>query len=222
MKELTDEQIEDVWAGASSPVEDTIDMIDYARSVIAAHVALNAADRDVMRQGSVDYVTRESAIRAIEYLAMSNVGGREYEARKMLAASPTPPAEQPEGPARTGWPEGMLQDDSRELSKALASKPNARAEARSAAEQGEQEPRPAFSKDALWGMKHALAKLRARVEALPVRAFQHDAPGRYDICHAHIKSQWLEVKPQHVEHYTIPLILLADMLAEIDKMGGGV
>lgn len=33
----------------------------------------------------------------------------------------------------TGWPAGMLQDDSRELSRWLASRPNAKAEARDAA-----------------------------------------------------------------------------------------
>lgn len=41
---------------------------------------------------------------------------------------------QPEQGGRTGWPAGMLQDDSRELSKALASKPGARRLAREAAE----------------------------------------------------------------------------------------
>ena len=40
---------------------------------------------------------------------------------------------QPEQGGKTGWPAGMLQDDSRELSKALASKPDAKQHAREAA-----------------------------------------------------------------------------------------
>ena len=36
-------------------------------------------------------------------------------------------------PSRTGWPPGMLQDDSRELSRWLASKPDARQLVREAA-----------------------------------------------------------------------------------------
>ena len=38
---------------------------------------------------------------------------------------------QPEAP-RTGWPPGLLQDDSRELSRWLASKPDARRRVREA------------------------------------------------------------------------------------------
>lgn len=41
---------------------------------------------------------------------------------------------QPERGGRTGWPAGMLQDDSPQLSKWLASKPDARRHAREAAE----------------------------------------------------------------------------------------
>lgn len=50
------------------------------------------------------------------------------------------PDEQREPPATTGWPAGMLQDDSRELSRALASKPDARLHAREAAEALRPEP----------------------------------------------------------------------------------
>ena len=41
---------------------------------------------------------------------------------------------QPEQGGKTGWPAGMLQDDSRELSKSLASKPDAKRHAREAAQ----------------------------------------------------------------------------------------
>lgn len=60
------------------------------------------------------------------------------------------------------------------------------------AKQGEQELKPAFSKDALWGMEHILAALRAKVEALPNMT-------AYD--------RWCRKDA---------------VLAEIDKMGGGV
>jgi hypothetical protein len=51
-----------------------------------------------------------------------------------LAAAPTAPAPaQPAEPAATGWPPGMLQDDSKQLSKWLASKPDAPLHAREAA-----------------------------------------------------------------------------------------
>ena len=97
MKELTDEQVIDAACGFFRDSFTSSEAYDLAvgRAAIAAHVALNAADRDVMRQANDDCVTRESALVAIEYLALSNSGGREFEAKRMLAASPTPPAEQP-------------------------------------------------------------------------------------------------------------------------------
>lgn len=49
---------------------------------------------------------------------------------------------------KTGWPAGMLQDDSRELSKALASKPDARLHAREAAEAARQEQEPVWDASA--------------------------------------------------------------------------
>jgi hypothetical protein len=40
---------------------------------------------------------------------------------------------------RTGWPPGLLQDDSRALSRWFASKPDARRRAREAAQQAQEE-----------------------------------------------------------------------------------
>ena len=68
--------------------------------------------------------------------------------------------EQPEQGGKTGWPAGMLQDDSRELSKALASKPDAKRHAREAA-QPEQEsfsPEAISSTQAAWKMGYDAAK----------------------------------------------------------------
>lgn len=52
-----------------------------------------------------------------------------WEAATAVALSP----DHPIGPRRTGWPAGMLQDDSRDLSRALASAPGARRSADDAA-----------------------------------------------------------------------------------------
>lgn len=159
MRELTDEQIENVWAGASSPVEDTIDMIDYARSVIAAHTALNAADRDVMRQAleeiamagmspspkmSPDGVRSWHASRAWEFIGI---------AAHALAAASAPPVEQQEvrGPLAylTRNEEGapaMLFFDVAEAGKYCGEN---------------EEPEPLYTHPS-----PSLAELRAKVEAL--------------------------------------------------------
>jgi hypothetical protein len=57
------------------------------------------------------------------------------------AAVHTKASAPPQGQPLTGWPPGMLQDDSRELSRALAGKPDARMHAREAAESARTEYR---------------------------------------------------------------------------------
>lgn len=38
-------------------------------------------------------------------------------------------------------------------------------------------------------------------------AWMHNDPKRRDIIHEDVKQLWLKVRPQQVEHYTIPLYL---------------
>lgn len=54
-----------------------------------------------------------------------------------------------------------------------------------------------------------LLREQAQTEAAkPVVAWQHDIrPGQ--VCSDEVKKIWLSVKPQYVEHYTIPLSLLS-------------
>lgn len=44
MNELTDEQIDDVWAGVSDPSRDDLDIPAFARAIIAAHEAQRQAE----------------------------------------------------------------------------------------------------------------------------------------------------------------------------------
>jgi hypothetical protein len=44
----------------------------------------------------------------------------------MIRKNPCHDTETPAGQVKTGWPEGMLQDDSRELSRALSNTPGAK------------------------------------------------------------------------------------------------
>ena len=40
----------------------------------------------------------------------------------------------------------------------------------------------------------------------PVVAYMHDGENRFDVVHAKVKEVWDGAKPNHVEHYTIPLV----------------
>lgn len=110
MKELTDDQIDDIFEGLEHFAP-----IYMARAAIAADRALNApADRDVMRRAPdgwklvpiepTEEMLREGVMEqhgSATYRAVSRSGCSVFEGeqyanyRAMLAAAPTPPAEQP-------------------------------------------------------------------------------------------------------------------------------
>lgn len=86
-----------------------------------------------------------------------NLAALLWEAAAAVALTPEPAAEG----RRTGWPPGMLQDDSRELSRALAQKPGARRQAdEAAAEIVRRERRAAIAEE-----------LRCHLEAIPAFAW---------------------------------------------------
>ena len=48
-------------------------------------------------------------------------------------------------------------------------------------------------------------------------AWMHDGKTRVDIAHEKVKDLWMHARPSQMTHYTIPLVLLSDAQAEIDK-----
>lgn len=92
-------------------------MTDLRKAAEQALDALETAMCDAA-EGGITYDECLSAIAAI---------------KEALAQPEQEPVAQPEQGCKTGWPAGMLQDDSRELSKALASKPDSKQHAREAA-----------------------------------------------------------------------------------------
>ena len=88
------------------------------------------AQRDELRERLVSMNDRELMQQALEALE-ANLGNWAAKTKAITALRDW--LAQPEQGCKTGWPAGMLQDDSRELSKALASKPDSKQHAREAA-----------------------------------------------------------------------------------------
>lgn len=51
-------------------------------------------------------------------------------------------------------------------------------------------------------------------------AFLHNDPERFDVIHAKVKELWLKFKPDHVEHYSIPLYSKEDASAAANQFFG--
>lgn len=96
------------------------------------------------------------------------------EARAALAAQSIAPV----GQSKTGWPPGMLQDDSRQLSGWLASRPDARRLAREGAPAGDTFAVPPFSRVAAVKM----AELQARGLRVVGYALRSEIDGQVTRC----------------------------------------
>lgn len=214
MRDLSDEHIKELWENADSPGQ-------CMRAAIAADRALNAADRDVMRQAldAIDAFTDPEGRMPEDTGEFRDLALAGESLRDALAAAPTPPVEQQYVTYVDGGALKMALNVLRRAGKNEVADELEKTAVRStpAEQQREQEPVGWFQNtgtdtDPLY--EQLADEFKNEPDAIAL--YTHRTPSLAE----------LRAKVEALERFSFgmgkQLVGRDEVLAEIDKMGGGV